>query len=99
MATVPPTFRCCLSAVPASMTTWLAPVAQRPCSSRNGVSCSKPFWRLSRPIPKYGPSPIGSPERSSIRVWVFVRSPTATPACGTRRTASSVAAEIVGFFV
>jgi hypothetical protein len=77
------------------MTTSPAPAAQRPLSSRNGVTASAPFARLSCPTPKYGPSPTGLPSRPMIFAS-SVTSPTAAATPGAARTRSSSASSTVG---
>ncbi len=60
------------------------------------MSFSAPGVRASKPEPKYGPSPSGSPSRSMICA-VSEMSPTATSTPAVPRTSSSVAAGSVGF--
>ena len=79
------------------MTTWPAPVAQRPSCRRKAVSLAAPARVESKPLPKYGPSPTGLPSRPMIRAWSEM-SPTAAPTCGTLRTSSMTLASIVGFW-
>ena len=77
------------------MTTSSGAVAHRPSSSRNGVVFAAAVSRLSKPTPKYGPSPAGLP----LVPMIFassVTSPTAAATCGTARTRSSVLAATVG---
>jgi hypothetical protein len=96
MRTVSPIARPFFSAVPASRTTSPGPLGQAPSLRSNGVTRSKPGVAVSRSTPKYGPSPRSSPSALRIFVFMSVRSPTTVPASGTRRTASSAEAGIVG---
>jgi hypothetical protein len=68
MRTLSPTCRCCLSAVPASRTTWPGPLAQAPSFSLNGVSLPPLAAAAgSRPTPNHGPSPATLPSSPTIR--------------------------------